>query len=206
MSERRAVGKAIDLYHLFAESCVHHVDLPAPDEDLHRLRTGVFATAAPGDRVLITSTTSSDFSWELVNRLIVTEPTSSSASDLVEIVEEGGRIRNPDRTVLLFPSLLADTNRLKDARDYTENAVILTRGNVSLTSDVAALAQLLRTYGFTIRGVVVVYCKPCRWRKWRRFARAYGVWSDPEHPWPAIDVLDEEVIRTGRTRKRRHKS
>jgi hypothetical protein len=203
LSQHLTVAKASDLDNLFAEGCVHLVELPAPDEDLQRLRAAVFATAAPGDPLLITSTKRNDFSWELINRLIINEPGLGSASDLVEIDEEGGNLGN-DCTVLLLPSVLADTDRLTDARPYTENAVILTRRNVSLTDDVAALSQLLRRHGLTIRGVVVVDSKPSRWRKWRRFARGYGFGSDPEHPWPAIDVLDEENARTRRTRKRKH--
>jgi hypothetical protein len=201
--DNRTVGKATDLEDLFPQNDVHFVNLPAAEEDLQRLRTGVFATARSGDRLLITSATSGDFSWELVNRLIVSEPALGIDSDLVEIVEEGARLRNPDCTMLLFPSLLDDTSRLRDGRQYTENAVILARRDVSLISDIADLAQGLRTYRFIVRGVVAADCNARRWRKWRRFTRAYGVCSDPEHPWPAIDVLDEENARTGRARGRR---
>jgi hypothetical protein len=204
VTEDRTVGQENDLCDLFPQNDVYFVNLPAAEEDLHRLRAGVFATARSGDRLLITSATSGDFSWELVNRLIVSEPALGGDSDQVEIVEEGDQLRNPDCTMLLFPSLLDDTSRLGDGRQYTENAVILARRDVSLISDIADLAQRLRTYRFTVRGVVVADCNARRWRKWRRFARAYGVCSDPEHPWPAIDVLDEENARTGRTRRRRN--
>ena len=204
MREHPTVDQVSDLVELFAERCVHVVDLPVPDEDVRRLRAMVFGTETQGDRLLIASTTSNDFSWELINRLISAEPRLDSASDLVELVGEGDSPGNSDSTMLLFPSPLADINKLKDTRHYAEKAVILARRHVSLISDIEALSQLLRTYGFTIRGVVVAHSKPSRWRKWRRFARAYGVWSDPEHPWPAIDVLDEENARIGRTPKRKH--
>jgi len=204
VSEHPTVDKVSDLFELFAERCVHLVDLPVPDEDVRRLRTTVFGTGTPGDRLLIASTTSNDFSWELINRLIAAEPGFGSAPDLVEVVGEGDSPGNSDSTMLLFPSPSADTDKLQDTRHYVEKAVILARRHVSLKSEIGALSQLLRTYGFTIRGVVVVHSKPSRWRKWRRYARAYGVWSDPEHPWPAIDVLDEENARIGRTPKRKH--
>jgi hypothetical protein len=206
VNEHQEVREAIDLRNVVTEGCVHLVDLPASEEDLRRLRTAVFAIARPRDRLLIASTSNSDFSWELMNRLIFTEPTLSGASDIVKMVGEGARVSNGEFALLLMPSLLGDASRSEDARRYTHNAVVLARKNITAIADVDALAQLFQASGFTIRAVVIVDCEQRRWRKWRRFARAYGVWSDPERPWPAIDVLDDEMIRTARRHERPHRS
>jgi hypothetical protein len=114
----------------------------------------------------------------------------------VGIVDERAHVNTGEFALLLLPSLLGDASRLAEARQYTHDAVILVRKNVTAIADVDTLAQLFLASGFTIRAVVIVDGEKRRWRKWRRFARAYGVWSDPERPWPAIDVLDDEKIRT----------
>jgi hypothetical protein len=206
MNERREVREAADISALFEEGCIYIVDLPASEGELRRLHTEVFATARPSEPLLIASTSGSDFSWELVNRLIFTQPTLCTARDLVQIVDEGAGVGDGEFAVLLMPSSLGDASVLGDARRRTQNAVILIRGNATAIADIDALARLLNASGFTIRGVVIVHSEQARWRKWRRFASAYGVWSDPERPWPTIDVLEDEKIRTARPRERRHES
>jgi hypothetical protein len=206
VNEHREVHEAADITALFAEGCVHTVDVPASEGDLRRLHTELFATARPSDPLLMASASGSDFSWELVNRLIFTQPTFCNAADLVQVVDEGARVGDREFALLLLPSSLGDDSRLDDARRHTQNAVILVRRNTTPITDVDALARLLHASGFTIRGVVIVHSEQTRWRKWRRFARAYGVWSDPERPWPTIDVLEDEKIRTARPRERRRES
>jgi hypothetical protein len=201
MNERREVREAADISALFEEECIHNVGLPASEEDLRRLHTEIFATTRPRDPLLMASTSGSDFSWELVNRLISMQPRSCNGPDLVHMVEEGTSVGDGEFALLLLPSSLSDASRLSAARRHTQDAVILVRGNTTPIADVDALARLLHAADFTIRGVVIVHSEQARWRKWRRFARAYGVGADPERPWPTIDVLEEEKIRTARPRR-----
>jgi hypothetical protein len=205
VNEHLKVRDAIDLRDVVVEKGVHVVDLPVSEGELRRLRTELFETAQPGDRFLVGSTSAADFSWELMNRLIVTEPAPNNSPDTPEIVEDGARVNNAESAFLPLPSLLGDASRLEEAHRHTQNAVILVRRNTTPIADIDALARLLRASGFTILGVVIVHSEQGRWRKWRRFARAYGVGSDPERPWPTIDVLEEEKIRTARPRERRRR-
>lgn len=205
-NERREVREAADVSAILEEGCVYIVDLPASVGELSRLHAEVFATARPSDPLLMAGTSGSDFSWELVNRLIFTQPTLCNARDLVQTVDEGASVGDGEFAVLLVPSSLGDASVLGDARRHTQNAVILIRKNTTPVADVDALARLLNALDFTIRGVVIVHSEQARWRKWRRFASAYGVWSDPERPWPTIDVLEDEKMRTARPRERRRKS
>jgi hypothetical protein len=205
VNEDREVREAIDLREIVVENGVHVVELPVSEGELRRLRTELFENALPGDRFLVGSTSTADFSWEFMNRLIVTEPALNNSPVRPETIEKGARLNNAESAFLPLPSLLGDASRLEDAHRHAQGAVILVRKNMTAIADVEALAVLLRASGFTIRGVVIVHSEQARWRKWRRFARAYGVGSDPERPWPTIDVLEEEKIRTARPRKRRRR-
>ena len=185
VNDHREVRSEFDVSDLFAEKCVHLVELPASDDILHRLWTNVFDGMTPGHRLLITSPSHHDFSWELVNRLIL-------AKRLL------GNTVGDDHAPLVLPSLLKDPKELTQARPDLSGVVILVRRNLTPIADVSALEHVLTTTGFTIGGVVIVDCDRGRWRRWRRFAQNYGVGSDPDRPWPIIDVLEAEKRRTPR--------
>jgi hypothetical protein len=189
-----------DLRAVCASECVHTVDLPVSDDALRQLMTDVLGDASTSRTCLIASTHSSDFSWGLVNRMIRARPGEAGADD-VRVVERGADVEDCAAVMWLLPSLLGDTERAVAVYRYTQTAVILVRRGRTLVGDVAAVAHLLETSGFTIRAVVLVADENSAWRTWRRFAQAYGVWSDPESPWPVIDVLEDEKVRNNPQRR-----
>ncbi|WP_149480954.1 hypothetical protein [Mycolicibacterium sp. P1-18] len=192
MDEFGKVVSAADLGELFADGLVHAVELPLADAALRRLWAGPFSVATAGSRLLLSSTSDSDFPWELVNRLALTAGTfgNTAMSDVSD--ERGGWL-------LPLPSLLENRLCVDEADPKPGNAVILVRKDASPIAGVRTLADMFATADIPVSGVVIVDGDSRRWRRWRRFASHYGVWSDPERPWPTIDVLEAENRRGPRS-------
>ncbi|MBJ7339114.1 hypothetical protein [Mycolicibacterium sp.] len=148
------------------------------------------------------SASDADFSWELTNKLILTTPTVEEV-DAAEC-SATARFGSADSVISLIPALLDDPARLPDDLPGPRCAVILARKNATTIAEVDAVAQLITKVGFTIRAVVIVDCDNRRWRRWRRFSLAFGVGSDPERPWPTIDVLEEEKRRSAESTRHGH--
>jgi hypothetical protein len=143
--------------------------------------------------------TGDQFSWELINRVIVTEPRLDSGPVAVEARVDGGVIKAS--AMILAPSLLKNPGALPVAGRHADAALILARAGPSVVADIEETVDLLRQRGFAVLGAVVVTSGSHRWRKWRRFAETFGVGRNPERPWPVIDVLEDEIARTRRGRK-----
>jgi hypothetical protein len=174
-----------DLRHLVGPGFVLSIDFPASDDEVRRLRADMFATLTTGERLLVASAAKDDFSWELINRVLVTQPPLGSGS--------GAR-----DTLVLAPALLSENAGLQSAQDHARAAVILARPTVSMLAEVEKVAGVLRQQGFSLLGAVIVSSSRYRWRKYRRFAETFGVSRDPERPWPVIDILEEELARVRR--------
>jgi hypothetical protein len=148
---------------------------------------------------MVVSATANEFSWELINRVIVTEPRLDSVPVNINALADGATIA--DGAMILEPSLLKTPTALPTAGPLADAAVILARTGLSVVAEIGEAADLLRRQGIAVLGAVVVTSPSHRWRKWRRFADAFGVGRNPERPWPVIDVLEEEIARTRRGRK-----
>jgi len=188
VNEFGKVVSAADLGELFADGLVHAVELPIADAALRRLWAGPLCVTPPGGRLLLSSTSEGDFPWELVNRLALTAQTLGNVATSEVSEGRGGWL-------LIQPSLLEDRLRWEDTDPKPSSAVILVRKDVSPIAGVRALAHVIAAAEIPIAGVVMVDGNSRRWRRWRRFASHYGVWSDPERPWPTIDVLEAENRR-----------
>src|SRR4051812_17802251 len=104
MNENREVREAIDLRDIVVGNGVHMVDLPASEDEFRRLRRELFETAQPSDRFLVCSTSTADFSWELMNRLIATEAPLNNSPVAPKTVEEGARVNHAESAFLPLPS------------------------------------------------------------------------------------------------------
>jgi hypothetical protein len=199
VTDHEYVSAAVDLHATFPDGrVIGPVDLAGPDEQLCRL----FAELTSPTSLLIASPSAGDFSWEFVNRLISREP-RLTAEPAVDVMGDVIRLSSQDFALALLPALLSDQHGLTSAHEFAEHVVIMVRKGITRVAEVGALAKLLGAVGFTVHAVVIVESEHRRWRKWRRFAHTYGVWADPERPWPAIDVLDEEMARSARSRRSR---
>lgn len=201
MTSHLRVGGADGLGELFPESRVFGpVDISLSSDALQFLTAELSAISRRSERLLIASSSGEEFSWELANRLMTSEP-RLSAADVVDTVGDVVTIRGRALTVVLAPSLLAEPEGLERVRESTDCAVILLRKDVTRVGDVEALARRLDAAAFRVSAVAIIEAGHRRWRKWRRFARTYGVLSSAERPWPRIDVLDQETRRTSRSRR-----
>jgi hypothetical protein len=199
-SRRRAVlTQPTDLHDVVGLGFVHSIEFPAADDDVRRVRAGAFAKASAGEHLVVGSATRDEFSWELINRMIVTEPRLDSEPVGVETLVEGGHVT--DSALILAPSLLNSATALAQAGHHANAAVILARTGLSVVADIHEAAELLNRHHLAVVAAVAVTSGRHRWRKWRRFAEAFGVGRDPQRPWPLIDVLEDEIAGTRRLRR-----